>query len=57
MEDMFAQRAVAVLGMLFWFSFPIGIMISVIQQDKDAHHPESEKKWEPIHHEETKKSA
>jgi hypothetical protein len=38
MEDMIYERAIAIFGMLFWLAFPIGIMISVIQQDKDAHH-------------------
>ena len=37
-DNLMIERAVAIFGMLFWFAFPIGIMISVIQQSKDAHH-------------------
>jgi len=35
------ERAIAIFGMLFWFAFPIGLMISVIKQDHDAHHGHS----------------
>lgn len=56
-ENMLIERAIAIFGMLFWFAFPIGIMISVIQQDRDAHHSESEKTTEHSHSEEMKKTA
>lgn len=38
MDDLMIERAVAIFGMLFWFTFPVGMMISVIQQSRDAHH-------------------
>ena len=56
-ENILIERAVAIFGMLFWFPFPIGIMISVIQQDKDAHHSPDEKKTVPDHGHDMKKSA
>jgi hypothetical protein len=56
-EDIIIQRAVAVFGMLFWFAFPIGIMISVMQQDRDAHHSPGEKKEILTSAPEIKKSA
>ena len=56
-ENVLIERGIAIFGMLFWFGLPIGIMISVIQQDKDAHHPESEKKDEHSHPIDEKKSA
>jgi hypothetical protein len=58
MDDVLIERAVAIFGMLFWFAFPIGIMISVIQQSKDAHHGKIDKEGhETPYSENYKKSA
>jgi hypothetical protein len=40
-DNLMIERAVAIFGMLFWLAFPIGMMISVIKQDHDAHHGHS----------------
>jgi len=40
-DTLMIERAIAIFGMLFWFAFPIGLMISVIKQDHDAHHGHS----------------
>jgi len=37
-DTLMIERAVAIFGMLFWFAFPVGLIISVIRQDHDAHH-------------------
>lgn len=47
-DTLMIERAVAIFGMLFWFAFPVGLMISVIKQDHDAHHGHS-KDVEPDH--------
>lgn len=61
MEDqVLVERVVTIFGMLFWFAFPIGMMISVIQQDDDSHHGFSkdvEEGFESAHEPEIKKSA
>ncbi len=41
-DEILLVRAVTIFGMLFWFAFPIGMMISVVQQDRDAYPTEEE---------------
>lgn len=39
MTNIFAERAVAIFGMMFWLAFPIGLMLSIIIQHRHAHSP------------------